>query len=80
MSGCKGPAASTGSDRRATRNNAVPKCALRTSPKPPGWSLTSYVERQNLTMDAHAPLYALTNAFSKKIENHARAVALHPMY
>jgi hypothetical protein len=29
--------------------------------------------------DAHAPA-RLTNAFSKKVENHACAVALHAMY
>ncbi len=30
--------------------------------------------------DAHAPLHPPTNAFSKKVENHAHAVALHMMY
>lgn len=42
---------------------------------------TSYVERQNLTMRMHMRRFArLTNAFSKKIENHCYAVALHFMY
>jgi IS1 family transposase len=42
---------------------------------------TSYVERQNLTMRMHIRrLTRLTNAFSKKIENHTAAVALHFMY
>lgn len=42
---------------------------------------TSYVERQNLTMRMHMRRFTrLTNAFSKKIENHAHAVALHFMY
>ena len=42
---------------------------------------TSYVERQNLTMRMHMRRFTrLTNGFSKKIENHAYAVALHMMY
>jgi IS1 family transposase len=42
---------------------------------------TSYVERQNLTMRMHMRRFTrLTNAFSKKVENHAYAVALHMIY
>ena len=42
---------------------------------------TSYVERSNLTMRMHMRRFTrLTNAFSKKVENHAHAVALHFMY
>ena len=42
---------------------------------------TSYVERQNLTMRMSIRRFTrLTNAFSKKIENLAYAVALHFMY
>lgn len=42
---------------------------------------TSYVERQNLTMRMSMRRFTrLTNGFSKKIENHAHAVALYFMY
>lgn len=42
---------------------------------------TSYVERQNLNMRMSMRRFTrLTNAFSKKIENHEHAIALHFMY
>jgi IS1 family transposase len=42
---------------------------------------TSYVERQNLTMRMSMRRFTrLTNAFSKKVENHAAMVSLHFLY
>ena len=42
---------------------------------------TSYVERANLTMRMQMRRFTrITNAFSKKAENHAHAVSLHFMF
>ena len=42
---------------------------------------TSYVERQNLTMRMQMRRFTrLSNGFSKKLENHEHAIALHFMH
>lgn len=47
----------------------------------PKYVSTSYIERQNLTIRTHIKRFArLTNAFSKKVENHCHAIALHFVY
>lgn len=47
----------------------------------PKYVSTSFVERQNLTMRMSMRRFTrLTNGFSKKIENHGHAVALHFMH
>jgi IS1 family transposase len=54
--------------------------AIQGNPDPKHIS-TSYAERQNLTMRMGMRRFTrLTNAFSKKVENHAYQVALHFMY
>ena len=64
------PAKCIGCDMKVVSGNPDPKHVS-----------TSYVERQNLTMRMSMRRFTrLTNAFSKKIENHRHAVALHFMY
>lgn len=64
------PATCIGCDLKVVSGNPDPKHIS-----------TSYVERQNLTMRMSMRRFTrLTNAFSKKLENHAYAVALHFMY
>jgi IS1 family transposase len=64
------PPVCTGAKKRAVTGNPDPKEVS-----------TSYVERQNLTMRMHMRRFTrLTNGFSKKVENHAHAVALHFMF
>ena len=47
----------------------------------PKFISTSYVERQNLTMRMHMRKFTrLTNAFSKKFENHCHSISLYFVY
>jgi IS1 family transposase len=64
------PAVCIGCDMKTVSGNPDPKHVS-----------TSFVERQNLNMRMGMRRFTrLTNGFSKKIENHAHAVALHFMY
>jgi IS1 family transposase len=64
------PATCIGCDMKVVSGNPDPKHVS-----------TSYVERQNLTMRMHMRRFTrLTNGFSKKLDNHGYAVALHFMY
>src|SRR6185312_5501728 len=57
------------------------KAAVITGEPNPYQICTSYVERQNLTMRMRMRRFTrLTNAFSKKVENHGHSVALHFMH
>jgi len=58
----------------------VHKTRIQGNPDPKHVS-TSYAERQNLNVRMHTRRFSrLTNAFSKKVENHVHAVALFAMY
>src|SRR5882724_3142262 len=64
------PATCTGAQKQAITDN----------PDPAHIS-TSFVERQNLTMRMSMRRFTrLTNAFSKKLDNHKAMIALHYMH
>jgi IS1 family transposase len=64
------PAICLGATKRQISGNPDPKHVS-----------TSFAERQNLTMRMHMRRFTrLTSGFSKKLENHAYAVALHQMF
>ena len=64
------PAECMGTDRRAVIGNPDLQQAS-----------TSHIERQNLTMRMHMRRFTrLTNGFSKKVENHCHALAIHYVY
>jgi hypothetical protein len=64
------PATCIGCDMKVVSGNPDPKHVS-----------TSYVERRNLTLRMQSRRFTrLTNAFSKKIDNHRHSVALHYMH
>jgi hypothetical protein len=72
-----------GTDPAAERRYSPPICTgydirVRKGDPDPSKISTSYVERQNLTMRMGMRRFTrLTNGFSKKVDNHMAAIALH---
>jgi len=77
-----GPATGPSAERRYSPPEVIGTVKRRISGEPSYKDIsTSYVERQNLTMRMGMRRYTrLTNGFSRKIQNHACAVALHYMH
>lgn len=75
-----------GSDRESETRYSPAECigcreVVVTGRPDPKHISTSYVERQNLTMRMHMRRFTrLTNAHSKKIENHIASIAIHYMH
>lgn len=76
-----------GNEPKSPETRYSPAICLGIKPKAilgdpdPNHVSTSYVERQNLTMRMSMRRFTrLTNGFSKKVENHAHAIAIHFMY
>jgi IS1 family transposase len=69
-------------DRRYSTGDRIgTQTAILAGSPDPAHISTSFVERQNLTMRMSMRRFTrLTNAFSKKLDNHAAAIALHFMH